>query len=405
MLLWLLLLGSTAIESYRLVLTFQTPELAKRDYGFQVLKQYGRRQVIESDTEDFDIEGLLFVERDLPLKSSALPWYLSQMPPHNIDMATVWPKIRPVREIVVAVMDNGIAAEMRTAFKHLLDGYDFIQNASQAGDGDGRDPDPTDPHRFYCDDDANQRTHGTKVASVLAASHDGGYVYGVAPDAYVLPVRVMSECGGAWTSDLADGIVWAAGGTINDVATNANPAQIISISMGGNGPCPDHLQSAITQAHSLNTMVVVSAGNDAKRDLTTAIIANCNHVVTVGASGADGSETYYSNRGGAVLMPGGDNENYITVYTVDEENYPSLMGAIGTSYAAPYFAGVMALRLSEVMTIGDPVAFALEEYRTGFGWKLQCPRGTYGRFTGSTLECFPCPVGHYCTGVVKTCQC
>jgi serine protease len=44
----------------------------------------------------------------------------------------------------------------------------------------------------------------------------------------------LGKCGG-YTSDIADGISWAAGGSVAGVPANANPAKVINLSLGGTG--------------------------------------------------------------------------------------------------------------------------------------------------------------------------
>jgi serine protease len=76
-----------------------------------------------------------------------------------------------------------------------------------------------------------------------------------------VPVRVLGKCGG-YTSDIADGIIWASGGTVTGVPANANPAKVINMSLGGSGACDTTTQNAINGARSRGTVVIVAAGNE-----------------------------------------------------------------------------------------------------------------------------------------------
>ena len=119
-------------------------------------------------------------------------------------------------------------------------------------DGNGRDSDPTDPGDWSS---ANQcgfgqparssSWHGTHVAGTVAAvTNNNSGVAGVAYGAKVVPVRVLGRCGG-YTSDIADGIIWASGGFVSGVPANANPAaRVVNLSLGGGGSCPSTTQSA-----------------------------------------------------------------------------------------------------------------------------------------------------------------
>ena len=97
--------------------------------------------------------------------------------------------------IVVAVLDTGIDfSHPFFAGRIAPGGFDFI----------GRDNDPSDERNFV-DDDADgavdeQFGHGTFVASLVLA---------VAPDAAILPVRVLDADGFGTASTIAAGILWA----------------------------------------------------------------------------------------------------------------------------------------------------------------------------------------------------
>ena len=127
----------------------------------------------------------------------------------------------------------------------------MISNLQVANDGGLRDNDARDPGdattRGECGTDAqgnpspssdrDSSWHGTHVAGTVAAvTNNGEGIAGVAYDAQVVPVRVLGKCGGL-TSDIADGIIWASGGTVSGVPANANAADVINMSLGGGGAC------------------------------------------------------------------------------------------------------------------------------------------------------------------------
>jgi serine protease len=92
-------------------------------------------------------------------------------------------------------------------------------------------------------------------------TNNGIGVAGVAPDAKVMPVRALGKDGGS-TSDVVDGIVWAAGGHVPGVPRTATPARVINMSLGGSGDCSIAMQNAIDDALTRGTLTVVAAGND-----------------------------------------------------------------------------------------------------------------------------------------------
>lgn len=110
---------------------------------------------------------------------------------------------------VVAVIDTGITEHSDLAGK-VLPGYDMIADVAMARDGNGRDADARDEGDWYGDGECgstgggeDSSWHGTHVAGTVAAvTGNGKGVAGIAPDARILPVRVLGTCGG-FTSDIS----------------------------------------------------------------------------------------------------------------------------------------------------------------------------------------------------------
>jgi len=258
--------------------------------------------------------------------------------------------------VTVAVIDTGVRPHADFAAK-LLPGYDFITSSSIAGDGSGREADAYDPGDYttagQCGSGTpahNSSWHGTHVAGIVAASaNNGAGVAGVAFGAKILPLRALGRCGG-YTSDIADAIVWAAGGSVNGVPANANPARVINLSLGGSGACASTTQNAINSARARGAVLVVAAGND-NVDAGAASPANCSGVITVAATGKSGGKASYSNYGSKVTLaaPGGDaGAGILSTYnsggTVPGSDAYAWM--MGTSMATPVVSGVAALMLS-----------------------------------------------------------
>jgi hypothetical protein len=308
-------------------------------------------------------------------------WNLMDSEPYSIHAEGVWHVTNSTPDVVVAVIDTGMADPARGLFLNLLDGYDFISDAGISIDGDGRDPDATDPGDWG-EGCPTPSWHGTKVASILAARHDNELgMKGVAHNCSVLPVRVLGLCRMGYATDVTDAIVWAAGGVINGVPTNSNPAKVVSLSLAGQGACPGYLQSAINQATSLGALVIAAAGNS-NGNVSSYFPANCDGVIAVAASTRDGKLAGYSNWGEVIAMsaPGGDAIHAIMSLGLNTlENGLEVAFGMGTSFAVPHVAGVAAIYYS-TRSLNSPFAGALpiSLHWTGF---------SFSRFNTNSSQC------------------
>lgn len=293
---------------------------------------------------------------------SQLQWDYTD-PTGGIKATTAWDTSQG-EGVVVAVLDTGYA-DHSDLNANLVPGYDFIIDENIAGDGDGRDDDAHDPGDWAGGYPSSW--HGTHVAGTVAAvTNNGAGLAGVAYKAKVQPVRVLGH-GGGYTSDIADAIVWASGGEVDGVPANENPAEVLNLSLGGNGSCSQDpvTQAAIDGAISRGTTVVVAAGND-NDNAANHSPASCKGVITVGANGIDGAKSWFSNYGASVTLsaPGGNatsgsspDDRWIWSLGNTGAEGPEeegLIGMIGTSQASPHVAAVVALMQSAAVAAGKP---------------------------------------------------
>lgn len=305
--------------------------------------------------------GVLSVEKDImfqPMSNDTLynnQWHYFE-PTGGINLPDAWTKSTG-SGIKVAVLDTGIIYHA-DLIDNLVGGYDFISNVSVANDGGGRDGDPSDPGDWTsfgeCGGNSQARGsswHGTHVAGTIAAvTNNNEGIAGVAPNADIVPIRVLGKCGGS-LSDIADAIVWAAGGFVSGVPSNPYPAEVINMSLGGGSSCSSTYQAAINSAVNRGTTVVVAAGNS-NANASSFSPASCSNVITVASNDRQGNRSYYSNYGSVVdvTAPGGETNSVTSNGVLSTLNSGSQGPSAdtyeyyqGTSMAAPHVAGIVAL--------------------------------------------------------------
>lgn len=216
--------------------------------------------------------------------------------------------------VTVAVIDSGVCLSHPDLQGRIGTGYDFVQDDNNPQDDFG---------------------HGCGVAGVIAANINNGIgIAGVAPNAQIMPIRVLDAQGLGNHSDVAAGIIYAAD----------NGARIINLSLAGPNTT-SALNSAIDYAISRGVIVIAAAGNSGQP--TLGYPAAYPPVIAVGSIDTTLERSSFSNYGTGldIMAPGRD------IYTTNRTNDYSTM--TGTSFAAPNIAGLAALKIA----LGQPVEF------------------------------------------------
>lgn len=298
----------------------------------------------------------------LSASAATLPWHIgSGTKTEDAPSAILSYAIQPgPHKVVVAVIDSGVLPHPNLE-SALLPGMDMVSASSNLRGARSGNYAP-DEREARCGAkivSGTFRTHGTEVSSVIAGDGQGG-MFGVNPQAKVVPIRIFGACG-MLVQDLIDAINWSVGTPVNGLDPNPNPAKIVNISIsGGAFTCSAALQRTINNAIAKKVFIVAAAGNNFQKPLAEP--ANCDGVISVGAVSADNRIEKYSalDPRTTLYAPGGGarietsavwsvNKIRVASYEVGvlgKEQAAVLDKAVGTSFAAPVVAGLLSLWLS-----------------------------------------------------------
>ena len=363
--------------------------------GWTIVKVEGGAELVGRDLAEVahrlsEVPGVGGVEMDRILRASATPndpQLAAQYAVDVMQLEDAWDITTGTANTVVAILDTGVVQheDLQGA---VIGGFDFISDTFTANDGDGRDADFTDEgDGADCGNGFRPSSfHGTMVSGVTAARFDNGLgVAGTAPNVSLIEVRVLGRCGGS-TVDINEGAYWAAGGEIDGLPSNPNPAKVLNLSLGGNGQCDAFSQDVFSAIDAAGRVVVVAAGNEAS-DTAFKHPVSCNGVIGVAASDHENFLSSFSNFGDEVdiIAPGGDIDFYGSeeagIRTTTGPGFSDYTFTEGTSFSSPYVAGVAALLVSQDPTLdrGQVRALLQANGQAGFcpdgnGQFSECPR-------------------------------
>ena len=299
----------------------------------KTLKELKRSPLVK-DTE--------YIEANYTYKALEVPNdpdYNKQWNFRAINVEQAWDETKG-EGVTVAVIDTGVSKVPDLKLTKFVKGYDFVNNKEDASDDNG---------------------HGTHVAGTIAQSTNNGYgVAGIAYEASIMPLKVLSSSGGGTIADIAEAIKFAAD----------NDADIINMSLGGGG-ASNMLEEAIKYAHGKGVTIIAAAGNEGRN--AASYPARYPDVISVAATDAAGDKAAYSNFGAGVdiAAPGGTGmdtpgsiwQNTINPKSEEDPSEPEskFAGFQGTSMAAPHVAGVSALIRSTGVDTPDEILNILKQ--------------------------------------------
>jgi serine protease len=282
--------------------------------------------VAEQKAADGD---LVAVDVDKPVRASATndPRFGEQWSFTKVPFEAAWTTVGTGAGVTVAVVDTGVMADHPDLPGQVLTGAHFLHSD---------DGEPVEPAVGGTEDGSG---HGTHVAGTVAAKSNNAIgVSGAAPGVQILPVKVLCADGSGFTSDVADGIMWA---------VDAG-ADVINLSLGG-GPTSGE-QAAVEYARDNDVVVIAAGGNDGAGGPASYPAAYSDaypNVIAVAATDNANGHPPYGTTGAYldVAAPGGVPAAgcNATVEVLSTWNDGGYCAIAGSSMATPHVSAAAAL--------------------------------------------------------------
>jgi subtilisin family serine protease len=291
------------------------------------------------------------LETQFPMDASGPndPEFALQANLRLIGLPRAWQNNANARQVLVAVLDDGYDASR----------FDMTNRIDLPTPPAGRYLDSADHDN---DPRASQKSHGSAVASVIAAATNNSTgIAGIASQSVrVVPIKVFSDDGRASTETIAAGL---------ETAISIG-ARVANISLGiesnaadGTRHCVTNarnaaLDAALRHAAEAGVLVIAASGNDGSSNICYP--ASNPDALAVGSINDDRKRSSFSSHGAGLDLVAPGNR----VLTITDGRITTMSG---TSFSAPTVSGVAALLFAQGTSSSDQVFAKLLETASDLG--------------------------------------
>lgn len=251
--------------------------------------------------------GVLFYVARIKYLENKYPWHI-----YKTQAYKAWKESKG-KNVTIAFLDTGIHDELLEKYKNrIVAPYNILEQSTNITDKNG---------------------HGTSIICAATCDYKTTGIYGIAPEAKIMPVVVMDELGRAKEQHIIDGIIYAVD----------NGADIINLSFGSRYES-ENLKTAIDYAESKG-VIVVSAVGDYKEERVL-YPAKYDTVIATQSQSKLGIKYKEASWGDEVdiLIPG----EYIQTLGIDSETGKLIEHyENGSSVSTALMSGIIALKLSK----------------------------------------------------------
>lgn len=238
-------------------------------------------------------------------------------------------------DVTVAIVDTGLLTSHPEFAGRVLTGYNAFTGTTNVTDGDG---------------------HGTHVTGIIGAGRANpstSGMFGVAYNAYLLPIKSLDDRGSGTSASVANGIQYAVNQRNSVSVLPAHKPFAINLSLGSSAPSTT-IEMALKNAVGAGMVVAAAAGNSGGASpiwparFAKEAWAN-GQIIAVGAVDANNVIASWSNRAGDtqsfyLVAPGTSIYSTYSKRNRKTKRYDATYATLsGTSMATPYVSGAVAL--------------------------------------------------------------